>query len=123
MRKMRRTGALALAVGGFLSLQAMGAFAGEEHHAKAKSGEPTLIRTFWTCMPGGYPKGETGAHVDYGTVTIKKSTRNRCGAFVGPVLANEIWYTSPPGFKGLDRVMWWPRLASKPPTIIDVDVH
>ena len=123
MGTLLRAGAFALAIGAFFPLQTVSALAGGEVHAKAKSGEPTLIRTFWTCRPGGYPWGDQGAHVDYGAVTIKKSTRNRCGAFVGPVLANEVWYTSPPGFKGADRVMFWGRLASKPPWIIDVDVQ
>jgi hypothetical protein len=126
MRKLRRAGALALALVGFLFVQTTSALAGAEYHAEAKSGQLTRIRVFYNCLPGGYPWGEQGAHIDYGTITVRKTTWNTqgksCGAFVGPVPANEIWYTSPPGFKGVDRVMFWGRLASMPPVIIDVDV-
>jgi hypothetical protein len=125
MREIRRIGALTLALAGFLFVQTASTLA-DEVHLTAKSGQPKRIPVFFNCN-GAYPFGDEGAHVDYGTVTVKKTTWNRhgrsCGAFVGPVPANEIWYTSPQGFKGLDRVMYWGRLASLPPAIIDVDVQ
>ena len=72
-----------------------------QFQAHAKSGEPTRIRTFYNCKRH-LPGGGGGAFVEHGTVTVKYVIQNRCGNANEPT--NEIWYTSTPGFKGLDTV-------------------
>lgn len=74
----------------------------------AKSGEPTLIYTFWSCSSRP-PGGGTGSFVEHGTVTMRDVILHKCGdVFEGApgfdVPGREVWYTSNPGFTGLDKV-------------------
>jgi hypothetical protein len=69
--------------------------------AHAKSGEPTRVRTFFDCIRHS-PGGGGGAFAEHGTVNVKFVTQKRCGNANEPT--NEVWYTSPAGFKGTDTV-------------------
>jgi hypothetical protein len=73
-----------------------------QHYVSAISGQPTHIWNFFNCRTH-FPMGTTGSFVEHGTVTVKElSTQNRCGNANEP--AREVWYTSPPGFKGIDTI-------------------
>ena len=67
----------------------------------AKSGVPSRIRTFFDCQRHS-PGATGGGTAEHGTVVAKFVTQNRCGNPNEPT--NEIWYTSTPGFKGVDTV-------------------
>ncbi len=67
---------------------------------EAKSGKPVLVGAFYDCR-NHVPYSGT-AFVQHGTVTMKSLTINQCGNPKEP--ANAYWYTSEPGFKGLDEV-------------------
>lgn len=113
--------ALALNVGTILCpIEAMTAEARESiFTAHAKSGEPSRIRIFFDCRTHAPVSNVTGAFVEHGSVSFKDSVRDFCGVVGLPV--REVWYTSDPGFKGVDRVSI-PR-ALRFQTIIDVTVE
>src|SRR5271165_4469433 len=67
--------------------------------APSKSGKPVLVGAFVDCR-NHVPYSGT-AFVQHGTVTMKSLTINRCGNPKEPT--NAYWYTSEPGFKGLDE--------------------
>ena len=68
----------------------------------APSGIPTHIWTFYNCVGRiRYPFTGT-AFVEHGAVTFKEGVKNRCG--LRDVITREVWYTSNPGFTGIDRV-------------------
>jgi hypothetical protein len=68
----------------------------------AAAGVPTHIWTFANCIGRThYPFSRT-AFVEHGTVTFKESTGTRCG--LANVITREVWYTSAPGFVGVDRL-------------------
>jgi hypothetical protein len=74
----------------------------------AKSGQPTLIYTFWSCSDTP-PGGANGSFVEHGTVTTRDVILHKCGDVFESapgmdVPGREIWYTSNPGFTGLDTV-------------------
>jgi len=69
--------------------------------AHAKSGQATLIRRFYDCQRHN-PAGDAGAWVEHGSVTVKDVFRAVCGNAQEPV--REVWYTSAPGFIGVDKV-------------------
>jgi hypothetical protein len=74
----------------------------------AKSGQPTLIYTFWSCSDKP-PGGGNGSFVEHGTVTTREVVLHKCADVFESapgvdVPAREIWYTSNPGFTGLDTV-------------------
>ncbi len=96
-----------------------------EFGAHAKSGKPSRIRLFFSCFGSKYPGlGDSGAVVEHGAITIKKTEGQRCGSGTPPVPINEIWFTSEPGFKGVAKVIFYnPWLAGAPPVIIDVTVE
>jgi hypothetical protein len=63
-------------------------------------GEPTRIFTFLNCM---FHKPWYGtAFVEHGSIAYKEVTQRRCGNADEP--ARDVWYTSPPGYKGTDTV-------------------
>jgi hypothetical protein len=82
-----------------LSTQAIARDMMFESHAKA--GTPARIRTFFDCRRHS-PGGTGGGMAEHGTVVAKFTSENRCGSANEPV--NQIWYTSSPGFKGVDTV-------------------
>ncbi len=101
MRTTRITGfviALGLVLGSFQLAQA----AAPVHSVQAKSGQLTHIWNFFLCTRSRVPAGANGFFVEHGTVTIKDVTQNRCGSANWP--AREVWYTSPPGFRGVDTI-------------------
>jgi hypothetical protein len=67
----------------------------------AKSGTPKLIQVYFDCK-NHLRFGDTGRFVEHGTITIKDAVQQRCGNANEPV--KEIWYTSEPGFVGVDSV-------------------
>ena len=67
---------------------------------EAKSGAPVLIARFFDCR--NHVPYEGTAFVQHGKVTMKRLTINQCGNPKEP--ANAYWYTSDPGFKGVDEV-------------------
>jgi hypothetical protein len=68
----------------------------------AVSGVPTHIWTFANCIGRvKYPFSGT-AFSEHGTLTFKEVVRHRCG--MANVITREVWYTSPAGFIGVDRV-------------------
>ncbi len=73
-----------------------------EFHKTAKSGQPTLIGHIFDCKSHS-PVGNAGA-LEHGAVTLKDVQMNQCGNPNEP--AKEIWYTSTPGFKGVDTVQF-----------------
>jgi hypothetical protein len=70
-----------------------------ENHAR--SGVPTRVRTFYDCQHHS-PGGSGAGTAEHGTVASKFVVQNKCGNLNEPT--NEYWYTSNPGFKGLDTV-------------------
>ena len=72
-----------------------------QSRAHAKSGQATLIKLSFDCRYHS-PSGGRGAFVEHGTVTAKSVVLNQCGNANEP--GYEIWYTSTPGFKGIDHV-------------------
>jgi hypothetical protein len=73
-----------------------------EVSAQAKSGEPTRIRVFFDCRLHA-PFWLNGAFVEHGSIVFKEATLRACGNANEPV--RELWYTSNPGFKGVDKVV------------------
>ena len=74
-----------------------------EKTVEARPGNPTLIFTFWRCGAGGASVPYQGtAFVEHGTLTYKDVTNSRCGS--PNWQTREVWYTSSPGFKGVDTV-------------------
>lgn len=69
--------------------------------AHTKTGAPTLIRTFFNCIRH-VPGGNGAAIAEHGSAELKFVTGAHCGNANEP--ANEVWYTSNPGFKGIDNV-------------------
>ena len=68
----------------------------------AASGVPTHIWTFSNCIGRKqYPFAGT-AFTEHGNVTFKEGVKSRCG--IANVVTREVWYTSPVGFTGVDRV-------------------
>jgi hypothetical protein len=68
-----------------------------------RSGQPVVVRVYYNCArPGNYPNAAGSAY--NGTVTLREATRNRCGNPRQPVV--EAVYTSKPGFKGTDEVIF-----------------
>lgn len=72
-----------------------------EHSVQARSGQPTHIWNFYNCQTHNRT-GDGGSFVEHGTVSVRDVTQNRCGNANEP--AREVWYTSAPGFKGMDKV-------------------
>ncbi len=77
-----------------------------EFHKTAKSGQPTLIGHLWDCKLHS-PQGN--GTPEHGAVNLKDVQIDQCGNHNEP--AKEIWYTSTPGFKGVDtvRFLWGKR--------------
>ena len=92
---------LSISLGVALNLCQASQAAGIGVNAKAKSGQPTLIGHLYSCTTHS-PPGDAGASVEHGTVTLKDVQINQCGNPNEP--AKEVWYTSAPGFKGVDTV-------------------
>ena len=74
-------------------------------HAEASSGKPKLIYTFWSRAT--HRPWEATAFVENGALEYKDTTKTRCGNSIER--AREIWYTSNPGFAGVDTVTF-PRI-------------
>jgi hypothetical protein len=91
-------GAMAIVV--MLALPQSGRAFGTNYQKEASSGKPTRIFTFFNCMLHKPWYGT--AFVEHGTVAYKQVTQKRCGNASEP--AREVWYTSPPGYKGTDTV-------------------
>ncbi len=89
-----------------------------EYHKTAKSGQPTLIGHLYDCN-SHVPVGNAGAF-EHGAVNLKDVQIDQCGNHNEP--AKEIWYTSTPGFKGVDKVqfMWGKRGVAGMIFIVDV---
>jgi hypothetical protein len=68
-------------------------------HVEAKTGAPVLIGRFVDCRTHAPYEGR--AFVQHGKVTMKRTTMNQCGNPNEPATA--YWYTSDPGFKGVDE--------------------
>jgi hypothetical protein len=74
-----------------------------EFNTTARSGQPMLLYTFFDCRRHS-PGGDGGAFAEHGAVTIKDVYQNRCG---NPnEQARQAWYTSTPGFKGIDKIVF-----------------
>ena len=90
-----------------------------EYSKQAKSGEKTLLYRFYDCTRH-VPGGQAGATAANGTVTIEDTHLNKCGNPQEP--ARLVWYTSNPGFKGMDTVTF-PAGRGGNSMIFDVTVH
>jgi hypothetical protein len=66
---------------------------------ETKTGAPVLIFTFIDCK--AHAPFEGTAFVQHGKVSMRRTTINQCGNPKEP--ANAYWYTSDPGFKGIDE--------------------
>ena len=84
---------------------------------EAQSGKPTRIFNFFDCT--SHIPWQGTAFVDHGTVTYKDVTQKRCGNPSEP--AREVWYTSPPGFTGVDTVTF--PFSGGASTIFTITVH
>jgi hypothetical protein len=118
MERKSRIAVLLVAAGAAtFSLRASPVSAGE-YNSHAQSGEARRIWMFYGCR---HHAPSAPAFVDHGSVTYKDGVQNRCGNANEPVW--EAWYTSAPGFKGLDKVtIPWGKRGHRP-TIIDVAVQ
>ena len=67
----------------------------------AQSGKPTRLFSFFNCGRHVIAIAR-GAFVEHGTIEYKDATQKRCGNADEPVV--EVWYTSNPGFVGVDVV-------------------
>jgi hypothetical protein len=90
----------AMAIAAILALPQSGRAFGVNYQKEAPSGKPTRIFTFFNCTLHKPWYGT--AFVEHGTVAYKETTQKRCGNASEP--AREVWYTSPPGYKGTDTV-------------------
>jgi hypothetical protein len=66
---------------------------------EARTGAPVLIGRFVDCK--AHVPYEGTAFVQHGKVTMKRVTINQCGNQNEPATA--YWYTSDPGYKGIDE--------------------
>ncbi|MGO8797599.1 MAG: hypothetical protein ACLQE9_05000 [Roseiarcus sp.] len=83
----------------------------------AAAGAPTHVWTFYNCINCIGRKRwpfSGSAFVEHGTVEFKDSVKNRCGLANLPT--REVWYTSAPGFSGLDKLTF-PRGHGRPEII------
>jgi hypothetical protein len=81
------------------------------------SGKPALLISFYDCRLHNPWQGT--AFVDHGTVSYKETTEKRCG---GDEPVRQVWYTSPPGYKGEDAVIF-PTRGNWNSTILKITVH
>jgi hypothetical protein len=68
-------------------------------HVETRTGAPVLIGRFIDCK--AHAPYEGTAFVQHGKVTMKRTTMNQCGNLNEPATA--YWYTSDPGYKGIDE--------------------
>jgi hypothetical protein len=66
---------------------------------ETRTGAPVLIGRFIDCK--AHAPYEGTAFVQHGKVTMKRTTMNQCGNVNEPATA--YWYTSDPGYKGIDE--------------------
>jgi hypothetical protein len=66
---------------------------------ETRTGAPVLIGRFIDCK--AHAPYEGTAFVQHGKVTMKRTTMNQCGNPNEPATA--YWYTSDPGYKGIDE--------------------
>jgi hypothetical protein len=66
---------------------------------ETRTGAPVLIGRFIDCK--AHAPYEGTAFVQHGKVTMKRTTMNQCGNLNEPATA--YWYTSDPGYKGIDE--------------------
>jgi hypothetical protein len=92
---------LSIAIGAALCTFQIAQASASEYNSHAKSGQAALVGHLYSCS-SHVPGGDGGYRVEHGTVTLKDATYNACGNPNEP--AREVWYTSTPGFKGVDRV-------------------
>jgi hypothetical protein len=108
---------LLIAIGAALWSFQMTQASADEYDRQAKSGQASKIFTFFDCKRHS-PGGDGGGNAEHGTVAVKDIIQNRCGNPNEPT--REVWYTSSPGFKGVDRVVF-PRGQRQ--TIFNVSVQ
>jgi hypothetical protein len=84
---------------------------------EAKSGVPVFLENFIDCRT--HTPFEGRAFVQHGTVTMKHVTIDYCSNSKEP--ANQYWYTSNPGFRGMDEVNF--PLASGSALIVHLTVR
>ena len=85
----------------------------------AQSGVATHVWTFANCIGRKHSPFMGTAFVEHGTVTYREISTNRCG--LSNVPTREIWYQSPTGFVGVDKLTF-PRGGGRA-EIIAVTVH
>jgi hypothetical protein len=86
------------------------------HRIAARSGKTVRITTFIDCT--NHRPWQGTAFVDHGTVTYKEGTQSICGNPIEPV--REVFYTSNPGFTGVDTVTF-PYYTN--PLVFSITVH
>jgi hypothetical protein len=103
MVRLSKISSLSIAVGAALCAFQMAQASASEYDRHAKSGQASKIYTFFDCKRHS-PEGDGGGTAEHGTVAVKDIIQNRCGNPNEPT--REVWYTSSPGFKGIDRVIF-----------------
>jgi hypothetical protein len=116
MKMSSRAALGAIAIAAMLGLTQSACAIGQDYKKEVLSGKPTRLLTFLNCTSHTPYYGT--AFVDHGVLAYKATTQRRCGNASEPV--REVWYTSPPGYKGTDTVTF-SRLYF--PTIYKIVVH
>jgi hypothetical protein len=75
---------------------------GTNVNASARSGVTTRIVAFFDCVM--HVPFQGSAFVEHGSLTYKETKGNFCGNPNEPV--REVWYTSNPGFVGVDKAVF-----------------
>ena len=93
---------LSIAVGASLGFLHAANAGSTQYDVHSKSGQASRIWIFYDCKRHN-PTGANAGIADHGTVQLKDVVQNECGNPNEPT--REVWYTSAPGFKGVDRVV------------------
>jgi hypothetical protein len=102
---MKRRIALVASIAAALLAPVCAATAGAYHtyvERNAASGVNTRVWLFANCIGRKHSPFMGTAFVEHGTVTYRETTTNRCG--LAGVPTREVWYQSPPGFVGVDKL-------------------